>query len=403
MAAGLQPMSIEQATVIVVGTPGRAAFADAMLLGLHEGLWKCGVKSHLFLLDRDEDVETIRAFVRDNKIIADDLFIVDLNGNFNAAPIPERSARMRFSLLIDHPYFHCRKFTGYPHPLTLGAVDASHASALKDRGVETPVVFLPHAGPEPEPAPAPMKDRDIDLLFCGNIPEMVFDEVFEQALATLIDDHQSIVRAAIGRILEEGSDIHSAFKAACMDAGYDLADMALDDLCAMITIIESFSSGKLRLKYLGELINIDGPAIHMVGGLEEIFRQSGAFDPASGVVFHGPLPFTEVKSMMRRAKISVNANFTIAGGSHERIWQGMGMGAVTLTNESAFMRSCFTEGESILFFPRQAEDLPSIVTGALADEERLQAMADAARTLYAAAHTWQQRVKTILHVFENAP
>ncbi len=391
------------ATVCVVGTPDRAAFADAMLLGIHDGLWKNGVKSHLFLLDKDEDAESIPAYLNERKTDPESLFVIDINGNYNLTPLPGRAARMRFSFLIDHPYFHAGKFAAYPHPMTVGVVDATHMTALADRGIETPVVFLPHAGPDPEPAPMPMKDRDMDILFCGNISPLVAGDVFENRLATLEKTAQDVARDAIGHVLEEGRDIHSALKKAVAGRGMAISGFSFEDLRAIITLVESFAAGKLRLEYLGRLIALSGPTIHMVGDLEGILRQGSGVKPGPGVVFHGSLPFTEVKAMMRRTKISVNANFTIAGGSHERIWQGMAMGCLTLTNESHFMRANFEENRNILFFPRRAEEMAETVSRVLADTGRLQEMTDGAHEIYAAGHTWEKRVKAILDVFEKAP
>ncbi len=391
------------ATVCVVGTPGRAAFADAMLIGIHEGLWKNGVKSHLFLLDKNEDAESIPAYFTEQKTDPESFFIIDINGNYNLTPLPGQPARRRFSFLIDHPYFHAGKFAGYPHPMTVGVVDATHMTALADRGMETPVVFLPHAGPDPEPAPRPMKDRDIDLLFCGNISPLVASDVFEDRLAALKKAAQGVVRDAIAHVLEEGRDIHSALKKAVAGRGMTVSGFSFEDLCAIVTLVEAFAAGKPRLEYLGRLISLAGPAIHMVGDLEGILGQSSGVKPGPGVVFHGSLPFTEVKAMMRRAKILVNANFTIAGGSHERIWQGMAMGCLTLTNESYFMRANFEENRNILFFPRRAEEIAETVSAALADTGRLQEMTDGARIIYAAGHTWEKRVKAIIDVFEKAP
>jgi glycosyltransferase involved in cell wall biosynthesis len=389
-------------TVCVIGTPGRAAFADAMLLGIHGGLWKNGIKSHLFLLDKDEDAESIPAYFTEEKTDPESFFIIDINGNYNLTPLAGRPARMRFSFLIDHPYFHAGKFAGYPHPMTVGVVDATHMTALADRGMKTPVVFLPHAGPDPELAPRPMKERDIDLLFCGNISPLVIGDVFKDRLAALEKGAQGVVLDAIDHVLEEGRDIHSALKEAVAGRGLTLSGFSLDDLRVIITMVKAFAAGKLRLEYLSRLIALSGPAIHMVGDLEGILGQGSGVEPGPGVVFHGSLPFTEVKAMMRRTKISVNANFTIAGGSHERIWQGMAVGCLTLTNESYFMRANFEENRNILFFPRRAEEMAETVCRALADSDRLQEMTNSAHEIYAAGHTWEKRVKAILDVFERS-
>ena len=393
----------KRATVCVIGTPGRAAFADAMLLGIHVGLCKNGVKSHLFLLERDEEAGNIQDFFTREKTDPESLFVIDINGNYNLTPLHGRPARMRFSLLIDHPYFHAGKFASYSHPMTLGVVDATHMTALAELGMDWPVTFLPHAGPEPEPSPRPIKDRDIDILFCGNIPPQVIGDVFEERLAALEKGHQDVVLDAIGHVLEEGRDIHSALKKAVGGKGKSLSDFSLDDLRGIITMVKSFAAGKLRLEYLAQLMALSGPAIHMVGDLEGILTKGAGVAPGPNVIFHGSLPFTEVKEMMQRTKISVNANFTIVGGSHERIWQGMALGCLTLTNESYFMRASFEENRNILFFPRRSEEVAEIVSAALADPDRLQEMTEDAARVYAAGHTWEHRVKAILDVFENTP
>ena len=67
-----------------------------------------------------------------------------------------------------------------------------------------------------------------------------------------------------------------------------------------------------------------------------------------------------------------------------------------------FVRSCFEDGKHILFLPRHAGDLGDLISSHLDRPRDLQAMADSALRLYAENHTWRQRVKTIVDLFEEA-
>ena len=396
-------MTVPSLAIAVVGTPNRAAFADAMLTGLHEGLLRNGVDSHLFLLSHDKEAAKIHAFFEDRRVAGGNLFLVDINGNFNLPLSPGKPTKMRFSFLIDHPFYHLHKFIDYPAPMTAGMIDVTHLSALADIGVNVPTVFFPHAGPDPCPDRSPLKDRDIDVLFCGNISPLVFTEIFDRRLGELPEKCRGIVGWAIERVLDAGSDVYNALKTSCREQSDSrLEDYPLRTLRGMLSLIESFAAGKLRLKYLKELLKLENRSVHIVGNIGEIIDQAGIEAPGSNVRFHDHLSFNEVVRMIRRTRLLVNANFTIVGGSHERIWQGMAGGCATLTNESVFVRSCFEDGKHILFLPRHAGDLGDLISSHLDRPRDLQAMADSALRLFADNHTWRQRVKTIIDLFEAA-
>jgi len=97
--------------------------------------------------------------------------------------------------------------------------------------------------------------------------------------------------------------------------------------------------------------------------------------------------------MIGRTRVLLNMNPQLVAGSHERVWQGMAMGCVVLSNPSLFLRQFFSDGEDILY---TGGDLAPRIGGLIGDAPRLQDMADRARGLYLQGHTWKNRVPTII-------
>ena len=137
--------------IFVIATPMRAAFADVMLDDLQKGLETTGSPSRVIRMSDASEIDGVWQTIIEQSKGYDTVVGIDLNGNFNSPPAIDPERWRRFTILIDHPYFHAYKFAGYEFGLSCSVVDQTHEVALSDAGIEIPTEFLPHAGPPPEP------------------------------------------------------------------------------------------------------------------------------------------------------------------------------------------------------------------------------------------------------------
>ena len=399
-------MTSDRATqpfIAIIGTPDRATFANTLLHDITEGFRANNLRARKFLLKSDAQLPALQKQFEILTRDEEQLFLVDLNGNYNTCLTPDRYASLRFTYLLDHPFRHAHKFAGYEAPLIAGIVDATHKDALADIGRQIPSIFTPHAGPPHEAICLPMAAREIDVLFVGNISPILYDTPFKERTADLPAYCISVIDRAVDLALEEQLFPYEAFKAALVEkAPQLLRDTPLPELREMFIVIETLLASRQRFEALKALARIDGLNIHLVGNIEEVLEHGESLERGDGVTFHGHKSFDEVLAMMGRSKIIINANFTIVGGSHERIWQGMAHGCLVLTNDSLYIRSCFEDGTNILLFPEQLADLENLLNNYLDQPEKIQDMVNNASVLYRKNHTWEARTRDLSSLFRSA-
>jgi len=388
--------------VAVIGTPDRATFADTMLEDISNGLCANGLHARQFTVSSDAGLprlqQQLEAITRDEEHI----FLVDLNGNFNAKMTQSRFASLRFTYLIDHPFRHAHKFDGYDAPLVAGIVDATHKEALHDIGSNIPSIFVPHAGPPQSDFCLPVTERGIDILFVGNISPIIYEAPFNERVRGLPNHSVAVIERAVDLALEDRLYPYDAFKTAVAEeAPQLLRNTRLSELRETFIIVETLLASRQRFEALKTIAQIDGLNIHLVGNIAEVLEHGERLDKGSGVSIHSHIPFNQVLLMMERTKIIINANFTIVGGSHERIWQGMAHGCLVLTNDSLYMRSCFENETNILFFPERLTNLPALLYETIRQPAKLQKMVDRASALYQENHTWKARTQDLSSLFRS--
>ncbi|MBT3238476.1 MAG: glycosyltransferase family 1 protein [Rhodospirillaceae bacterium] len=381
--------------IAVVGTGNTAAFADTMLADIATALKSRGAAARLFSLQGDGEAE-LGAYFTERAEKGEDFHVFDLNGNFLVPTPPGTPLKSKFSYVIDHPIYHLGKTRAYTDPMTVAYTDATHMSDHTDIIPDIPALFLPHGGPMPGDAALAMGDRDIDLLFLGNIPDVLVDDVFNGRLGKLPDNLQRLVVGAIERILGGGGYPFAGFRVECGERGIDMfADIDPDTLIYVYSLFENYIAAVHRLDLLQSL---SGFKVHLVGKVPD-----GIELDAPGFVRHGYVPFDQALDMIGRTKILLNMNPQLAAGSHERVWQGMALGCVVLTNNSLFLQDFFTDGREIMYTRSESGPLAERLSAVIGDDARLQGMADAARSLYKNDHTWESRADTIIDTIRRQP
>jgi len=381
-------------SVLVVGTPRRAAFADTMLQDIDRGFRLSGVDSQLVLLESDD----LQPYFdkRDELINAGrEVCQFDLNASFSISALECEPRPRRFTLLIDHPYFHLERLLSCDREVEIGVVDRTHMTALQDYGLDFPVRFVPHGGPDPDLLPLPMEQRDIDVLYCANLSPLIFEPVFMRELEGLPVPLKTLVTETINLVMGGRSDIHASLREACQATQRQpLSALPAEHLKIALNLIEGLTVSLQRRDVVEALCRIPGGNVHIVGNIPDILSRE-ALNPLPNVEIHGLLPFPQVIDMMRRAKLLVNSNFSLSGGAHERIWQGMATGCVLLTNDSSFMRDSFTHGRDILFLPENPTHLPGLVEEWLETPECLAEMAAQTSIAYRENHLWKHRMASL--------
>lgn len=382
--------------IAVVGTGDRSAFADTMLTDIERALNARGAEARLFSLDGDDGDVDFGRYLAERTANGEAFHVLDLNGNFLVPTPPGTPLKSKFSYIIDHPVYHLQKTRAYQGPMTAAYADATHMSDHTDILPGVPTVFLPHGGPEPEEDTPAMADRDIDILFLGNISDVLLGDVFNGRLGKLPDHLQRLVAGAVDRVLGGGGYPFAGFRAECSERAIDMfADIDPDILIYGFSLFENYIAAVHRLDLLQSLSEFN---VHVVGKVAD-----GIALDAPGFTRHGYIPFDQALNMVSRTKVLLNMNPQLAAGSHERVWQGMALGCVVLTNNSLFLQEFFEDGRHILYTRSEAGPLVERVAEIIGNDVRMQGMAEDAQALYSHGHTWKVRAGTILKTLRRQP
>lgn len=381
--------------VLVAGRPRYASFGP-MTADLAQALEDMGFSTSIVWLDPatfDGDAFLARlATWRDQRPRAVLCWNAKLDLRPGGVSIHDALDIPLLNLLVDQPAVHAERLRALPRNHLTTYMDRRHAAYLEEALPGARLAFLPHGGPPPRPDAPSMDERDIPVLMVGNLHAPMD---LAGALA------QTLERPRDGS-LEQTAE---RMVARCVESLEDPFAAAMAELAAMATPpdprqlrmaaerltpgLVGHASNEHRLRLLAAL----GETPVMVVGRAE----AGVSLPRAGasVRFTGPLSFSEVLELMRRARIVINVTPTLSHGAHERVFYGLAAGAAVLTLRSAFLEETFHDGRDILFHDAGGAGLTARLGTVLSDTEALSALVAAGREVLTAHHTWSSRARVL--------
>ena len=335
--------------------------------GLTDGFHRLGLPAAMVTLKQNEGA-VLEAF---NRMLDQGgrPFLLDVNAAIDSKDAP------KFSWVVDHPLIHTR-LARVGARTVLGMIDSEHARITGYSNA--PAVFTPHGGPEPDDLPIPWDKRDIDVLFVGNVPP---DRFFLRPLEKLAYEAGEMAGHA-------GADPFAALVTALADQGLVLDNLCRDDVANLLGIATHQAQ---RIERITALMSIPTARVCVIGALYGDWptRLGG-----NATVIPALDCFEEVCDLMRRSRVVLNLSAKFPHGSHERIWHAMACGAAVVTNRSTFVEQDFEQGRHIFYYQRP-DEIGALVDAALSNGAGARA-AEAARPIYAAGHTWEDRAARIL-------
>jgi spore maturation protein CgeB len=107
---------------------------------------------------------------------------------------------------------------------------------------------------------------------------------------------------------------------------------------------------------------------------------------------HGPLDSAGCLREISNSRISLNVMPWFKDGAHDRVFNSMLNGAVSVTDDSKYMREIFTDGEDVVFY--DLEDMDGLVEKVrylLEHGEKAEEIAKKGRERARKGHTWKDR------------
>lgn len=359
-----------------------------------QGIAVCFVDYHRLA----ETVEELYRFIEPGKTALCTFNFIGISGEEifredNGSTIWENREMPCLNMIVDHPLYYHSKLE---HPLPnmkIFCVDRNHVSYMRRfyPGVET--AFLPLAGNVilPEQGEAiPYEKRPYELVFTGNYTPL--DDIYRRIGALpkdyrkfygeIIEDSIAHPSVSLDRILEEHicrelGEVSDKEKRAA------IAGMVFIDIC-------------IRSHFRGEVIKIladEGVPIHVFGaGWDRLSCKKPGYIIQNGGIADSKTCARAIGS----AKLSLNLMPWFKDGAHDRVFTAMLQGAVSLTDDSKYLREAFCSGEELVFFSlEEREKLPEIVKDVLAHPETAMDIAEKGRRMALSCHTWKQRAEIL--------
>lgn len=297
-----------------------------------------------------------------------------------------------YCIMVDHPMYYYRQLISGIKNLNLICIDRDHQKFIEqyypDYGRAH---FLPLAGTELSDEKIPYSERDIDVIFTGNyvpiknlmphIEPMEEDnkEFYFDIIHELIENPDiPIEQELIGRLTKEFPQITREETLACLHS---------------MIFIDLYVRSYFRREIICSLAE-KGIKVFTVG---KDWEKSGC-KCLENISMTGQGDSLACLKYMCRAKISVNIMPWFKDGAHDRIFNAMLQGCVTVTDSSRYLDEIIHDGQDFVKFTlEQREAISQKVQNLLDHPDTAAAIAKKGYLLTSQHHTWEQRANTLLN------
>ena len=299
--------------------------------------------------------------------------------------------------IVDHPLGHHVALRNGPQKYYVICMDRDHLCFIsKYFPLVKKAYFLPLGGLE-QPTyndDINFSDRRYDVVFTGTHESLVeIEDIirgYTPGIRNLVISHIEYLLDHRDMSVEEGLD------AVLKDMGIGPIPPAEYVNYAIATAV---TNKYLKAYYREEVIRYlieTNIGLHIFGtGWEELK------DEANGTVtLHEPVPYEKTSEIYNDSKIVLNIMPLFKNGSHDRIPSAMLSGSVVLTDHSKYIDEVFSD-LVLTFDISKPWDLEGIIRNALAEEEKLEKMAERGRSFAKSRLTWKNVACEVSRIIET--
>lgn len=306
------------------------------------------------------------------------------------------------NMVLDHPFYYHRYLAKLPKRYRQISIDRNHERYMRRffRNMGNGG-FIPLAGTHLETGESmiPLAKRPMQVVMTGNYTR---PETFEKYIAHLdkeyIDFYHEILAEQLEhpeKTLEEVAE--PMLRKALEDEG-EISDDDLKSCYANMIFIDLWSRFEFRGRAVAAIADA-GVKIHTFGEGWDVLP---CVHPEN-IICHGGCSSQQCLDAIAQSKISLNVMPWFKDGAHDRIFNTMLNGAVSVSDDSLYLREILRDGTDIVFYPLKNMDLlADTVRQLLDDEERMETVAGAGYETAVNAHTWACRAKDIERLFYGA-
>ncbi len=309
------------------------------------------------------------------------------------------------NMMVDHPYYYHEQLKHIPKNYIQIGIDRNHIRYMKrffpevdsDHFVELGGTCLSASFPCDHIPNIPISNRPFDLVFTGHY---VDPEGYGKYLKHL-DDSVKAFYMEIYSVLKENP--HRTLEDTAEDMiRSEFGDRVNDDYLKQCFPNMVFIDLMIRHYFRGQAVKAltdGGIKVHIFGtGFEQL-----SLKHPENLIIHGRVDSRKCLDVISNARISLNVMPWFKDGSHDRIFNTMLNGALSLSDPSVCMKEHFTDWKDIVFFSLlEMDSLPDKAQDLLSNPEKLRAIAENGQKNARAHHTWRSRAIEILDIIEHS-
>lgn len=301
-----------------------------------------------------------------------------------------------YNIVVDHPFYYDRFMPQLPPDYKQISIDKNHQDYLKRFYPHIDCsLFLPLAGTcfdWEEPVMKRIKDRDIEVVFTGSWAD---PEFWGSYMSSEGPEYEKFYRQVLKQQIDNPSKtFEEIFEPAIRLEAEDteeITDDLLRETYAHLIHFDMYVRYYYRGRVIRELVDNGIKVVCVGGGWDKL----DCMHPEN--ITHIPyVDSAECLRLIRNSKISINVMPWFKRGTHDRIYNSMLNGAVCVTDSSEFLDNQLTDGTNCRVFSLEAIDkVPEIVKELLADETKMQSIADAGYEFASNGQTWEDRALSL--------
>lgn len=304
-----------------------------------------------------------------------------------------------YNMVVDHPFYYHQYIEMRPQRYHQISIDRFHESYMKRYFPNVGLAgFLPLGGTRlltGEPL-IPINERPMDIVFTGNYtrPE-TFDKYIAHLDQEYIDFYHAILEELIAAPDLRLEDV--AEKMMKEEIAEPLSDDDLKNCYKNMIFIDLSVRFHFRALAVKELLD-NGLQVHVFGGGWDALE----CQHPENIVNGGEVNSKRCLEVINQAKISLNVMPWFKNGAHDRIFNSMLNGAVSLTDDSIYLREQFCDGKDIKFFDlAKIGQISHMAKEILADTDKMAEIGNNGLIKAERNHTWECRAKAIDEMIRN--
>lgn len=300
------------------------------------------------------------------------------------------------NIVVDHPFYYHDYILNVPNRYIHISIDRNHRKYMKRFFPDiNSDIFMPLAGTKIYEEYFPIKDRSMDIVFTGNFtPTSTFekyinriDEDYTQFYYSIIDELIKYPDSVLEKVIEK--HVHKDIGAV---SETDLRD-CMKNMIFIDLYVRFYVRGK-AVKTLAE----NGFKVHTCGQGWNLLECKNH----ENIIEGGGLTSFGCLQKISDSKISLNVMPWFKDGAHDRIYNSQLNGALSLSDDSIFLRETLQNDINVEFFSiKELEKLPQIAERLLSDNDLMQNIADEGYNNAKENNTWEKRAMLINSIIKS--